>query len=183
VDYDAKEIRLAEVTQNEVTPSPANFVSTSTKCGGSDLGTGTIVAIVLGVIVGLALMGGLAYCLYRRRPRQAHPSPKEQDPQDIHRLHEEHPPVPEASAADHYPLQRVISEMSGERRIRELNNSNGVYPPASPHAPIVSPSDQAHIISSLEVAPPPHDSDLRRTMGPAYVGPSGRSPCNSTYAH
>jgi LPXTG-motif cell wall-anchored protein len=185
VDYDAKEIRLAEVTQNEVTPSPANFASTSTKCGGSGLGTTTVVSIVFGIIIGLTLIGGLAYFLYRRRRKPAHLTPHEQEPQDFHRLHKDHSPVVEANVVDHYPLQHVITEMASERRTSELDNSNGVHPPASPHAPhapIASPSDQAHILSPLEVATPPHDRDFRRTMGPADVGPSGRSPCNSTYA-
>ena len=70
MDYDANEIRLAEATQNEVTPSPANFASIRTDCSGSGLGAGAIAAVVLGVTIGLALIGSLTYCLYRKRRSQ-----------------------------------------------------------------------------------------------------------------
>jgi hypothetical protein len=168
VNYDAEEIQLAEVTQNEVTPSPANFASADAKCGDSGLSTGTIAAIVLGTVVGLALIGGFTYCLFRKRRRQTHLATNEQEPQDFHRLHENHPPVAEANMANQYPLQ---CEISGDRRISELDISHGIYPPASP---------RTQVMSSLDG---PRDGDLVRKLESPDAGPSTRAPCNQPWTH
>jgi hypothetical protein len=184
---------VAEVTQNEITPAPAKFASAHKTCGGPALGAGTIAAIVLGSVIGMVLIAGLAYCFFRRRRRQtARPAvdaPKDTEFQD-------YPiPVEEPAIANRDQLQReitaggtsrlppqvtqgadnsLVSEMSGDRRTFELETSNAGYLPLSPYA---------HVLSSLDVVSSPHDDDWRRTMGPAEVGPSTRTRCNNPCAH
>jgi hypothetical protein len=184
---------VAEVTQNEVTPAPAKFASVDKACKVSVLGAGTIAAIVLGSVIGLALIGRLAYCFFRRRRRQtarhAVDAPKDTELQD-------YPiPVAEPAITDRNQLQREITagdtsrpppqvtqgadnplvpEMSGDRRTFELETPNCGYPPPSPHA---------HVLSPLDIVSSPHDDDWRRTMGPAEVGPLTRAPCNNPCCH
>jgi hypothetical protein len=70
VDYEAGLIKLAENRQNALTPSPTKFSSASAHCESRKLSAGTIAAIVLGVILGLALLIGAAIYLRRRHRRQ-----------------------------------------------------------------------------------------------------------------
>ena len=143
MDYDAQQIHLAEVTQKNVTPSPARFDSASTACKSSRLSKGTIAAIVLGGVVGLALIVGLGYWVFRRRKRQNSPkSEKEQRPMVIER-------EPSLNVA----FQRY--ELPVERRTSELSSPNGglpfPLPPPSPHAPYSRP-----LVLAMPVLPRGH---------------------------
>ncbi|KAF1851418.1 uncharacterized protein K460DRAFT_329459 [Cucurbitaria berberidis CBS 394.84] len=137
VDYEARQIQLADVNQNEITPSPVKFISASTGCTKSTkLAGGTIAAIVLGIVVGLSLIGGAGYYLFRRRKRRVNqPGP---DTSDI----VSSPMEPCASVTERSPInenQLHRWELSGERRTSELSSPNGGYPPPSPRAPAPPP--------------------------------------------
>lgn len=125
MDYDAQEIHLAEVTQNNVTPSPVRFDSASTAC--SKLSRGTIAAIVLGSLVGLALLAGLGYWFLRRKKRRSSVNLK-----DKHR-----PMVMEREPSLNTRFEQY--ELPVERRISELPSPNGGLPPPSPRAPYSHP--------------------------------------------
>jgi LPXTG-motif cell wall-anchored protein len=127
VDYDAQEIYLAEVTQNNVTPSPARFDSASTACESPKLSQGTIAAIVLGSIVGVALIGGSGYWFLRRRRMR-----------NLINLENQHrPTIVEREPSLYLPFQQY--ELPVERRTSELPSPDGVLPPPSPHAPYSHP--------------------------------------------
>ena len=144
MDYDAQMIQLAEVNQNAGTPSPARFSFASTGCTQKTrLAGGTIAAIVLGVLVGLALIGGAAYYLIRRRRRRAITQPS-QIPNTSENVSS---PVGARSSqlfTGGSPVNAVYAfsgeqpnrwELSGERRTSELSSPNGGYPPPSPRDP------------------------------------------------
>jgi hypothetical protein len=123
VDYDTGEIGLVGVTQNEVTPAPAMFPSAAVGCEDSDLATRAIVAIVLGTIFGLALIGGLTYCFFRRRRRQNVVGiPKDAD------YHDQASPAPAPAMNNLNQLQRDTTEMSDDCQISELESPNDGYP-------------------------------------------------------
>jgi hypothetical protein len=126
VDYDAKQIQLAEVTQNDVTPFPVRFDSAA-PCRSPTISKGAIAAIVLGSIVGLALICGLGYWFFRRSRRRALP-----DAQNT-----PHPVVNEIEPVTNSPWQKF--EMPGERRTSELP-TNGVYPLPTPRDPYPLPA-------------------------------------------
>jgi len=130
VDYEAGLIKLAEVRQNAVTPSPVRFPSAVAGCGDSKLSTGAIAAIVLGVVVGLALLIGAAYYLRRRRRNQ--PVQPSLETQQLHPPSEPQPPMVEDHTTMGTPLVR--SEVSSEGRTYELPSPNGGHPLPSPRA-------------------------------------------------
>ncbi|CAO2657867.1 Nn.00g071270.m01.CDS01 [Neocucurbitaria sp. VM-36] len=141
VDYDAQLIQLAEVNQNAGTPSPARFSSVSTGCPPkTKLAGGTIAAYVLGVIVGLALIGGAAYCLFRRRRRRAITQPSQ-----ISNTSESVSSPVGAGSNQLFTSGSPVNafngnlenrwELSGDRRTSELSSPNGGYPPPSPRDP------------------------------------------------
>lgn len=70
VDYEAGLIKLADVRQSTVTPSPVKFSSAHAGCKKAKLVGGTIAAIVLGAIVALALISGVAYYLRKRQRKR-----------------------------------------------------------------------------------------------------------------
>jgi hypothetical protein len=114
----------------------------------------------------------LAYCFFRRRRKETvlpEANVQKNPDDDDHSA-----PVVEANIANVYSLQHEISEVSGDRRISELDTSSGVYPPPLPRAHIRSPSG---VVTS------PHDDDWRRAMGPVDVGPSTHAPCNKLCTH
>jgi hypothetical protein len=128
VNYDAQQIQLAEVTQNDVTPSPVRFDSAA-PCTDPTLSKGAIAAIVLGSLVGLALICGLGYWVFRRSRRRNLP-----DAQNIPR-----PVINEIEPVPNSPWQKY--EMPGERRTSELP-ANGVYPLPTPRDPYPLPAPQ-----------------------------------------
>jgi hypothetical protein len=130
VDYEAGLIKLADVRQNAITPSPARFPSADADCKSAGFSAGSIAAIVLGVVVGISLMIVAGYYLRRRRARQRHQSEKITQ-------HSVSLPEPRASVAESSPMigAPLSPELSGEGRTHELPSPNGGYPPPSPHAP------------------------------------------------
>jgi hypothetical protein len=70
VDYEARVIKLAEVRQNAVTPSPVRFPSAGTDCTRNKLSASTKVAIGLGLVVCLVLMI-VTWIFYEKKRRNA----------------------------------------------------------------------------------------------------------------
>jgi hypothetical protein len=130
VDYEAGLIKLADVKQNAVTPSPVKFPSAYSHCTNSKMTAGTIAAIVLGVVLGLALLAGVGYCVRRRRRRLRNRLDKAVQ-------HESSPPGDRASVTEIRPVigSPLGLELSGEGKTHELPSPNSGYPPPSPHAP------------------------------------------------
>lgn len=153
VDYEAGLIKLADVRQNAITPSPARFPSADTDCKKAGFSAGSIAAIVLGVVVGIALMIVAGYYLRRRRARQRHQSEKITQ-------HSDPLPEPRASVAESSPMigAPLSPELSGEGRTHELPSPNGGYPPPSPHAPaqpLHVPTTPNNSSTPYETAMPP----------------------------
>lgn len=141
MDYDAQQIQLAEVTQKNVTPSPARFDGASTACKSPTLSKGTIAAVVLGGVVGLALIGGLGYWVLRRRKRR----------NSLKLEKQERPMAIEREPSLNIQFQRY--EMPVERRTSELSSPNSGLPPPSPRAPYPRSSVIAMPILSRGRAP------------------------------
>jgi hypothetical protein len=156
VDYDAQVIKLAEVKQNGVTPFPVRFASADVGCSNSKLSGASIAAIVLGILVGLALIIGAGVCARGRRRKQRN---------QIEKLAQHHAPPPEPLTifTDANPVDgaSLSQEMSGERRTFELWSPNGGHADASPRAQHVLP----HVTSPTEVT-------AQRDSVPSNDGPS-----------
>jgi hypothetical protein len=124
VDYEAQQLQLAEVIQNDVTPSPVRFLSTNIGCDNTKLSAGTIAAIVLGVVIGLTLLGGVGYILFRRRHKARNLQRLQSQPE----MQNDPYPAPEANTSltqqatndshrnQHDELERRDSELPGEQR-------------------------------------------------------------------
>jgi LPXTG-motif cell wall-anchored protein len=140
VDYEAQQLQLAEVNQNDVTPSPVRFLSADAGCGKIRLSAGAIAAIVLGVVFGLALLGGIGYFLFRRRRRARNQQRLQSQPEmqnDPYPGPEANTPLTQHATNDSHrnqqdELERRDSELPGVRRTFELESPNGGHPPPSP---------------------------------------------------
>jgi hypothetical protein len=139
IDYEAGLIKLADVRQSTVTPSPVKFSSANAGCKKAKLVGGTIAAIVLGAIVALALISGVAYYLRKRQRKpqlqdhhQQHNQRDDMDGDNTQTVPDTRPSVTEINPTIGTPLS---PELSGEGKTYELPSPNGGYPPPSPHAP------------------------------------------------
>jgi hypothetical protein len=135
-------IKLAEVKQNAVTPFPVRFGIADVGCSNSKLSGASIAAIVLGILVGLALIIGAGFCARSRRRKQRN---------QIETLAQHHAPPPEPLTifTDANPVDStsLSQEMSGERRTFELWSPSGGHADASPPAQHVLP----HVTSPFGV--------------------------------
>lgn len=149
VDYEAQVIKLAEVKQNAVTPYPVHFQSSKAGCSGSKLAGASIAAIVLGVVIGLALIICAGYCIRRQRGKQGDHVEKA--------MQHNTPPIEQLAIATNLGLADgtpLSQEISGERRTFELWSPNGGHPDASPRAPHKTP----------QVTPPAETTALRESV-------------------
>ncbi|KAL6708796.1 hypothetical protein ACN47E_002203 [Coniothyrium glycines] len=198
VDYEARKIHLAEVTQSDVTPSPVRFASVDTTCTSSKLSTGLIVAIVLGAVLSLTLIGGLAYMFFSKHKNHKQPkgNPGHMNLSPIQESREAAALMLATDQATHH-WTPLTQEIPADRRISELDPASCVYPPASPRentrqAPglDISPRAHEHIHESSESRSAHSESHTacaaeREAKSAAVTTPAPlrRSRCNRPHEH